>query len=135
MTLSWISLQRGLTLGTRSIPLPKLKVVSGSDPEALNIIADTYSKVVTAGVFKGKSIKVTEAAKVIENAQRDINIAFMNELSIIFDKLNINTTDVLEAASTKWNFLNFYPGLVGGHCIGVDPYYLTHKAEAMGYHP
>ena len=111
------------------------KVVSGSDQEALDVIADTYSMVVTAGVFRGKSIKVTEAAKVIENTQRDINIAFMNELSIIFDKLDINTTDVLEAASTKWNFLNFYPGLVGGHCIGVDPYYLTHKAESMGYHP
>lgn len=111
------------------------KVVSGSSPAVLDIVADTYGSVVTAGIYKAPSIKVAEAAKVIENTQRDINIAFMNELSIIFDKAGINTSEVLAAASTKWNFLNFHPGLVGGHCIGVDPYYLTHKAEALGYRP
>lgn len=111
------------------------KVVSGSDSDSLDIIAETYESVVTAGVFKAASIKVAEAAKVIENTQRDINIAFMNELSLIFDKLGIETTDVLAAARTKWNFLPFYPGLVGGHCIGVDPYYLTYKAESLGHHP
>lgn len=111
------------------------KVVSGSSPEVLEIVANVYSSVVEAGVYRAASIKVAEAAKVIENTQRDINIAFMNELSIIFDKMNINTHDVLATASTKWNFLNFYPGLVGGHCIGVDPYYLTHKAETLGYRP
>lgn len=111
------------------------KVVSGSNQDALEIIASTYGTVVTAGIHMASSIKVAEAAKVIENTQRDINIAFMNELAIIFDKLNIDTKEVLNAASTKWNFLNFYPGLVGGHCIGVDPYYLTHKAESIGYHP
>ena len=111
------------------------KVVSGSDEEALNYIGEVYSIVVDAGVFKAKSIKVAEAAKVIENSQRDINIAFMNELAIIFDLLGINTKDVLDAASTKWNFLRFTPGLVGGHCIGVDPYYLTYKAQSLGYHP
>lgn len=111
------------------------KVVSGSDEDALNLIYDVYDSVVEADLFKAKSIKVAEAAKVIENTQRDINIAFMNELSIIFDKLDIDTTAVLEAARTKWNFLPFYPGLVGGHCIGVDPYYLTYKAEMVGYHP
>ncbi|NBK97814.1 MAG: nucleotide sugar dehydrogenase [Erysipelotrichia bacterium] len=110
------------------------KVVSGMDEESLNIIANVYELVVQAGVYKAESIKVAEAAKVIENSQRDINIAFMNELSIIFNKLGIDTTSVLKAASTKWNFLNFTPGLVGGHCIGVDPYYLTYKAEEMGYH-
>lgn len=109
------------------------KVVSGMDEESLQIISQTYELVVEAGIFKAKSIKVAEAAKVIENAQRDINIAFMNELSMIFDRLNINTKDVLEAAGTKWNFLNFTPGLVGGHCIGVDPYYLTYKAKQVGY--
>lgn len=112
-----------------------LKVVSGSDEKTTNIIAETYGLVVEAGIFKAASIKVAEAAKVIENTQRDINIAFMNELAMIFEKMNINTQDVLKAASTKWNFLNFYPGLVGGHCIGVDPYYLTYKAETLGYHP
>lgn len=111
-----------------------IKVVSGMDNETLDIIAKIYELVVDAGVYKAKSIKVAEAAKVIENAQRDINIAFMNELSIIFNKLNINTNDVLNAAGTKWNFLKFTPGLVGGHCIGVDPYYLTYKAEQVGYH-
>lgn len=110
------------------------KVVSGMDEETLDIIAKVYEIVVEAGVFRAKSIKVAEAAKVIENSQRDINIAFMNELSIIFDKMDIDTLSVLEAADTKWNFLKFRPGLVGGHCIGVDPYYLTYKAEEMGYH-
>lgn len=110
------------------------KVVSGMDEESLDIIANVYGLVVQSGVHKAESIKVAEAAKVIENSQRDINIAFMNELSIIFNKLGIDTKSVLEAARTKWNFLNFIPGLVGGHCIGVDPYYLTYKAEEMGYH-
>jgi UDP-N-acetyl-D-galactosamine dehydrogenase len=111
-----------------------VKVVSGMDEESLDIIAKVYELVVQAGVYKAESIKVAEAAKVIENSQRDINIAFMNELSIIFNKLGIDTKAVLEAASTKWNFLKFTPGLVGGHCIGVDPYYLTYKAEEIGYH-
>ena len=110
------------------------KIVSGMDEEALNTIAKVYEIVVDAGVHRAESIKVAEAAKVIENSQRDINIAFMNELSIIFNKMGIDTQAVLKAAGTKWNFLNFYPGLVGGHCIGVDPYYLTYKAEEMGYH-
>lgn len=110
------------------------KIVSGMDGETLDIIAKVYSLVVEAGVHKASSIKVAEAAKVIENSQRDINIAFMNELSIIFNKMGIDTKSVLEAAGTKWNFLKFYPGLVGGHCIGVDPYYLTYKAEQLGYH-
>lgn len=111
-----------------------IKIVSGMDEESLDIIAEVYSLVVRAGVFRAKSIKVAEAAKVIENSQRDINIAFMNELSIIFNRLGIETKAVLEAAKTKWNFLDFHPGLVGGHCIGVDPYYLTYKAESLGYH-
>jgi UDP-N-acetyl-D-galactosamine dehydrogenase len=111
-----------------------VKVVSGMDEESLDIIAKVYELVVNAGVYKAESIKVAEAAKVIENSQRDINIAFMNELSIIFNKMGIDTQAVLKAAGTKWNFLNFYPGLVGGHCIGVDPYYLTYKAEQLGYH-
>ena len=110
------------------------KIVSGMDDETLDIIAKTYELVVTAGVYRAESIKVAEAAKVIENSQRDINIAFMNELSIIFHKIGIDTKAVLEAAGTKWNFLKFAPGLVGGHCIGVDPYYLTYKAEQLGYH-
>ena len=112
-----------------------VKVVSGSDEESLDNIAKIYELVVEAGVHRADSIKVAEAAKVIENAQRDINIAFMNELSVIFNMMNIDTKSVLEAAGTKWNFLNFSPGLVGGHCIGVDPYYLTHKAEQLGYYP
>jgi UDP-N-acetyl-D-glucosamine/UDP-N-acetyl-D-galactosamine dehydrogenase len=112
-----------------------LKVVAGDTPETLERVAALYSSVVTAGVHKASSIKVAEAAKVIENSQRDINIAFMNELAIIFDRIGIDTTEVLQAAGTKWNFLPFRPGLVGGHCIGVDPYYLTHKAETTGYHP
>lgn len=111
-----------------------VKVVSGIDKETLEIIAKVYELVVKAGVFKAESIKVAEAAKVIENSQRDINIAFMNELSIIFNKMGIDTKSILEAALTKWNFLDFKPGLVGGHCIGVDPYYLTYKAEQLGYH-
>ena len=111
-----------------------IKVVSGCDEETMDIIAKIYELVVTAGVYKAESIKVAEAAKVIENAQRDINIAFMNELSIIFNKMGIDTKAVLKASGTKWNFLNFSPGLVGGHCIGVDPYYLTYKAEQLGYH-
>jgi UDP-N-acetyl-D-glucosamine/UDP-N-acetyl-D-galactosamine dehydrogenase len=111
------------------------KVISSSTPESLEIIAETYSSVVNAGVHKASSIKVAEAAKVIENAQRDLNIAFVNELSLIFNRLDIDTHEVLEAAGTKWNFLPFRPGLVGGHCIGVDPYYLTHRAECAGYHP
>ena len=110
------------------------KIVSGMDKESLEDIANVYSIVVEAGVHKAESIKVAEAAKVIENSQRDINIAFMNELSIIFNKMGIDTQSVLNAAGTKWNFLKFYPGLVGGHCIGVDPYYLTYKAEMLGYH-
>ena len=111
-----------------------VKVVAGIDEESMNIIAKVYELVVQAGVHRAESIKVAEAAKVIENSQRDINIAFMNELSIIFNKMGIDTKAVLAAASTKWNFLKFTPGLVGGHCIGVDPYYLTYKAEQLGYH-
>jgi UDP-N-acetyl-D-galactosamine dehydrogenase len=110
-----------------------VKIVSGSDAESLEEIAKTYEIVVDAGVHRASSIKVAEAAKIVENTQRDLNIALMNELSMIFDRMHINTYDVLEAAGTKWNFLKFSPGLVGGHCIGVDPYYLTHKAEALGY--
>jgi UDP-N-acetyl-D-galactosamine dehydrogenase len=111
------------------------KVVSGQDAETLEIVAQVYESVVTAGVFRAASIKVAEAAKVIENTQRDLNIALMNELALIFDRIGIDTNEVLEAAGTKWNFLKFRPGLVGGHCIGVDPYYLTHKAEKIGYIP
>lgn len=110
------------------------KIVSGMDEETLDEVAHVYELVVEAGVYRAESIKVAEAAKVIENSQRDINIAFMNELSIIFNKMGIDTKSVLEAAGTKWNFLKFQPGLVGGHCIGVDPYYLTYKAEELGYH-
>lgn len=110
------------------------KIVSGMDEETLDCVARVYGLVVEAGVHRAESIKVAEAAKVIENSQRDINIAFMNELSIIFNKMGIDTRSVLEAAGTKWNFLKFFPGLVGGHCIGVDPYYLTYKAEMLGYH-
>lgn len=111
-----------------------VKVSSGDTPESAENIAKTYELVVKAGVHRAPTLKVAEAAKIIENTQRDVNIALMNELSIIFDKMNINTFDVLEAAGTKWNFLKFFPGLVGGHCIGVDPYYLTHKARELGYH-
>ncbi len=112
-----------------------IKVVSGDDGATLDKIADLYASIITAGVHKASSIKVAEAAKVIENTQRDLNIALMNELALIFDKIGIDTLEVLQAAGTKWNFLPFRPGLVGGHCIGVDPYYLTHKAEMLGYHP
>ena len=112
-----------------------LKVTSGSTPEIAEIVDELYRSIITAGTHKASSIKVAEAAKVIENTQRDVNIALINELSIIFNKLNIDTLEVLEAAGTKWNFLPFRPGLVGGHCIGVDPYYLTHKAQAVGYQP
>ena len=111
------------------------KIVSGMDKETLDIIASVYETVVKAGVYRASSIKVAEAAKVIENSQRDINIAFVNELSVIFSKMGIDTNEVLDAAGSKWNFLNFRPGLVGGHCIGVDPYYLTYKAEELGYRP
>ena len=122
--------------GDKEHTLEKItKVVAGQDEQTLEVIAKTYSTVVTAGVHRASSIKVAEAAKVIENTQRDLNIALMNELAIIFDRLGISTKDVLEAAGTKWNFLKFSPGLVGGHCIGVDPYYLTMKAEQVGYHP
>ncbi len=112
-----------------------LKVTSGSTPEIATIVDDLYRSIISAGTHKASSIKVAEAAKVIENTQRDVNIALINELSIIFNKLGIDTLEVLEAAGTKWNFLPFRPGLVGGHCIGVDPYYLTHKAQIVGYHP
>ncbi|OAB47344.1 nucleotide sugar dehydrogenase [Paenibacillus antarcticus] len=111
-----------------------VKIVSGIDEEALETIAKVYELVIEAGVYRAESIKVAEAAKVIENAQRDINIAFMNELSMLFNRMGIDTKEVLKAASTKWNFLDFSPGLVGGHCIGIDPYYLTYKAEDIGYH-
>lgn len=112
-----------------------IKVISGSDQEALKSIVSVYEKICKAGLWKAPNIKTAEAAKVIENIQRDLNIAFMNELSILFNKLGIGTRDVLEAAQTKWNFLRYFPGLVGGHCIGVDPYYLTHLAETVNYHP
>ena len=112
-----------------------LKIVSGSDAEALDNIALVYSAIIQAGVYKASSIKVAEAAKVIENTQRDLNISLMNELSMIFDKMGIDTQEVIEAAGTKWNFIKFYPGLVGGHCIGVDPYYLLHKSKQVGYDP
>jgi UDP-N-acetyl-D-galactosamine dehydrogenase len=122
--------------GDREHTLTRItKVVSGDTPQTLEKVAAAYSAVVKAGVYRASSIKVAEAAKVIENTQRDLNIALMNELSIIFRKIGIDTLEVLQAAGTKWNFLPFRPGLVGGHCIGVDPYYLTHKAEMLGYHP
>ena len=111
-----------------------IKIVSGCDEESLETIANVYKIIVEPGVHKAPSIKVAEAAKIIENTQRDVNIALMNELSIIFNRMGINTYDVLEATGTKWNFLKFSPGLVGGHCIGIDPYYLTYKAEQLGYH-
>ena len=122
--------------GDREHTLTKiLKVVSGDDAETLDKVAALYERIVTAGVHRASSIKVAEAAKVIENTQRDLNIALMNELAILFDRIGIDTLEVLQAAGTKWNFLPFRPGLVGGHCIGVDPYYLTHKADKVGYHP
>jgi UDP-N-acetyl-D-galactosamine dehydrogenase len=116
--------------------LPTIKkVTSGSNPEIAEKVDQLYKRIIIAGTHKASSIKVAEAAKVIENSQRDINIAFVNELSLIFEKMGIDTHEVLEAASTKWNFLPYKPGLVGGHCIGVDPYYLTYKADSLGYHP
>lgn len=122
--------------GDRDHTLTKVvKVVSGDCPDTLDIVAKLYEQIVQPGVHRASSIKVAEASKVIENTQRDLNIALMNELAIIFNKIGIDTSEVLEAAGTKWNFLKFSPGLVGGHCIGVDPYYLTHKAEMLGYHP
>jgi UDP-N-acetyl-D-glucosamine/UDP-N-acetyl-D-galactosamine dehydrogenase len=122
--------------GDREHTLTKiLKIVSGDTAQTLDQVAKLYERIIVPGVHRASSIKAAEAAKVIENTQRDLNIALMNELSIIFDKIGIDTSEVLEAAGTKWNFLKFKPGLVGGHCIGVDPYYLTHKAESMGYHP
>jgi UDP-N-acetyl-D-galactosamine dehydrogenase len=111
------------------------KVTSGSTPEIADIVDDLYSSIITAGTHKAPSLKVAEASKAIENAQRDVNISFVNELALIFERMGIDTTDVIEAAGTKWNFLKYRPGLVGGHCIGVDPYYLAHKAESLGYHP
>jgi UDP-N-acetyl-D-galactosamine dehydrogenase len=122
--------------GDKENTLPNIvKVTSGSTPEAADFIDALYGTIISAGTHKAPSIRVAEAAKVIENTQRDVNIALMNELAILFNRLEIDTRDVLEAAGTKWNFLKFSPGLVGGHCIGVDPYYLTHKAKAVGYHP
>lgn len=122
--------------GDKNNTLTKIvKITSGSDPEAAENIAKIYGLIIKAGIFKASSLKVAEAAKIIENTQRDINIAFVNELSIIFNRMNINTFEVLEAAGTKWNFQKFYPGLVGGHCIGIDPYYLSYKAKSLGYHP
>ncbi len=122
--------------GDKQHPLEKIvKVVAGQDDETLEMVSFVYSEIIEAGVFRAKSIKVAEAAKVLENTQRDINIALMNEMSKICDRIGIRTAEVLEAAGTKWNFLPFSPGLVGGHCIGVDPYYLTSKAEQLGYHP
>jgi UDP-N-acetyl-D-galactosamine dehydrogenase len=122
--------------GDKEHRLPTIKkVTSGSTPEIAEEVDQLYKEIITAGTHKAATIKVAEAAKVIENSQRDLNIAFVNELALIFDKMGIDTADVLEAAGTKWNFLPFKPGLVGGHCIGVDPYYLTHKAESLGYHP
>jgi UDP-N-acetyl-D-galactosamine dehydrogenase len=122
--------------GDKNHTLTKItKITSGCDSESAENIAKVYELIIEAGVHRASSIKVAEAAKIIENTQRDINIAFMNELSIIFNRMGINTYEVLEAAGTKWNFLKFFPGLVGGHCIGVDPYYLSYKAKALGYHP
>jgi len=122
--------------GDKQHRLPNIKkITSGSTPEIAEIVDQLYKKIIKAGTHKASSIKVAEAAKVIENSQRDLNIAFVNELALIFQRIGIDTHEVLEAAGTKWNFLPFKPGLVGGHCIGVDPYYLTYKAESLGYHP
>ncbi|HEX3024618.1 MAG TPA: nucleotide sugar dehydrogenase [Chitinophagaceae bacterium] len=122
--------------GDKKRPLHKIqKIVSGDIPKTLSLLSELYGSVIEAGIYQAPDIKTAEAAKVIENAQRDINIAFMNELAVIFDKMNLDTREVLKAASTKWNFLSFEPGLVGGHCIGVDPYYLTYKSEQLGYSP
>ena len=119
----------------KSILFQKLKITSGSNPQVSKKIDKLYKSIIGAGTYRASSIKVAEAAKVIENIQRDLNISFVNELSIIFDKLSLDTNEVIEAASTKWNFAKFKPGLVGGHCIGVDPYYLTHVSEKVGYKP
>ena len=125
-----------LSPGETNRTLTKItKIVSGSTPEVADFLAELYGSIIPAGIYKASSIKVAEAAKIIENVQRDLNVALMNELAIIFDKMNIKTLDVIEAAATKWNFMKMSPGLVGGHCIGVDPYYLTYKAESIGYHP
>ena len=122
--------------GDKTMPLTQIiKIVSGCDAESLEEIAKVYGHIITAGIYKASSIKVAEAAKVIENTQRDLNISLMNELAIIFDRMGIDTQEVIKAAGTKWNFLKFYPGLVGGHCIGVDPYYLLHKSVELGYEP
>ena len=122
--------------GDKEHRLPSiLKVTSGSTPEVADFVNDVYASIITAGTHKASSIKVAEAAKVIENTQRDVNIALINELAMIFERVGIDTEEVLIAAGTKWNFLPFRPGLVGGHCIGIDPYYLTYKAEQLGYHP
>ncbi|MEY3983668.1 MAG: hypothetical protein RL160_1227 [Bacteroidota bacterium] len=122
--------------GDKERPLPKiLKIVSGCDAESLDNLAKLYGAIIEAGIHRAPTIKVAEAAKIVENTQRDVNISLMNELSLIFDKMGVNTYDVIEAAGTKWNFHKYFPGLVGGHCIGVDPYYLLHKAEALGFHP
>jgi UDP-N-acetyl-D-galactosamine dehydrogenase len=122
--------------GDKVNTLPHIrKITSGSTPQAADAVDELYGRIITAGTYKAPSIKVAEAAKAIENTQRDLNIALMNQLSVLFDRLNIDTLDVLEAAGSKWNFVPFRPGLVGGHCIGVDPYYLTYKAEQVGYHP
>ena len=112
-----------------------MKIVSGDTPESLATLSAVYGSVVDAGIFAAPSIRIADAAKVIKNSRRDINIAFLNELAIIFDKMGLDTAEALEAAGTKWNFLKFKPGLVGGHCIGVDPYYLTYQAEKFGHHP
>ena len=126
----------GSTPATRRTACPiSCKVTSGSTPEIAEEVDQLYASIITAGTYKAESIRIAEAAKVIENTQRDLNIALVNELAMIFNKMGIDTNAVLKAAGTKWNFLPFQPGLVGGHCIGVDPYYLTHKAEAIGYHP
>jgi len=122
--------------GDKLRPLTKIKkVTSGSTPEIAEVVDQLYQTIIEAGTHRAPSLKVAEASKAIENAQRDVNISFVNELALIFDKVGIDTTDVIEAAATKWNFLSYKPGLVGGHCIGVDPYYLAHKAESLGYHP
>ena len=128
--------QERIVPGDKTNTLTKIiKVTSGSNKKTADFVDDLYSSIIEAGTHKTSSIKIAEASKVIENAQRDLNISFVNELSLIFDRLGIDTLDVLETAGTKWNFLNYQPGLVGGHCISVDPYYLVHKAESMGYYP
>ena len=131
-----VIVQKGSILEIKNRLFRKLKkITSGSTPDVAKLVDDLYNEIITVGTHKAPSIKVAEAAKVIENTQRDLNIALVNELSMLFSKLNIDTEDVLKAAESKWNFLSFKPGLVGGHCIGVDPYYLTHKAKSIGYHP